>query len=395
MASELQVQIDDVYACHGSCGGCVLSALERRATVPDMPPAVLDLAVARLAEYAASLGRLDRVNVTFAVADHLLMPNDYILRLHEMGASVIRAAAPADRSHSAVFFTTSLVGKPEDVAGRLRAIRSAAASDVPLLPIVVLAPALLHAAKFGPAYRDLILEAKALFGKVDLSINLSDEAVAEMSPGELMGFATGNGFDEVTVNWTPNLVNADKTCGDIAATAAWLLAFDDLLSGNPGVSTSFRPVLERTVAATMCRGDGAPPTLRSTVEDILPETIRRSVEVDHTGALLAKLEAVGDIFHADRFGMRPLGRLADAPIAELVARAIPDVQKRVLAAHAAFRACVECPVAGVCAGTGFHVVNRVMQLKGLRGAEDCPHVARALLERLVAEAGERDRAAAR
>ncbi len=34
--TEMQIQIDDVYACPGHCPGCALSSLERKGYEPDV-----------------------------------------------------------------------------------------------------------------------------------------------------------------------------------------------------------------------------------------------------------------------------------------------------------------------------------------------------------------------
>lgn len=386
-ATELQIQIDDVYACLGQCAGCILSSGERKSARPDMSPEILALAISRLSEYAASLRPLHRVNLTFGIADHLLMDEAYVADLHALGAAVVEAGEPSDRAHSAVFFTTSLVGRKDAVVGRLRRLRAAGRHATPLLPLVVLDPRLLMAAKFGPAWREMVIEAKSLFGKVDLSINLSDEAVSLMTPAELVAFAEANSFDEVTVNWTPTLANAQRTLGDVGAVRDWLMGFDDLLRDRPQLGTSYRPVIERTVESLMCQDGPEGPTTRAAVEALVPETLAKSIEIDHHGNLLPKFEAVGDIPHAERFGLRHFGHLSEGPIAELIERGMPRVMARVLAIHAQ-GACATCPHSAICAGTGFHVSTHVMRRSGLSipaGETGCPHVALPLIERIRAE----------
>lgn len=382
-APELQVQIDDVHACHGLCPGCILVSAERRAVRPDMSDETLDLAILKLREYAASLPRLNRVNLTFGIGDHLIMPETYIRRIHSAGASVVRDADPVDRKHSAVFFTTSLIGKPKEVIGKLSACRSQRDADVPLLPIVVLDPRLLHALKFGPHYKDMIAGVKDIFGKVDLTINLSDEAVANMGPKEFVSFAIANGFDEITVNWTPTIGNAAMTCGNLPATLDWLLGFDDLMQSNPGITSSFHPVLRGAIDAAMCASDGDNlPPLIATVADVVPETIRKSIQIDNLGNILPKFEAIGDIAHSARFGLKPIGHLREGSIEEQIEAAIPDLQRRIIRAHRHGQ-CMSCPVSGICGATGFHVLTHVMNKTGIADNGRCPHVARDLIERLL------------
>ncbi|NTF17274.1 hypothetical protein G6L37_02360 [Agrobacterium rubi] len=385
-ATELQIQIDDVYACLGQCAGCVLTPDERKTMSADMSEETLALTISRLKEHAAASGPLKRINVTFGIADHLLIGVDYLQRMHALGSSVIEAGHPSDREHSAVFFTTSLVGKPASVIATLRETRARLEGDVPFIPLVVLDGRLIKAAKFGPMWKEMVLVAKELFGKVDLSTNLSTDAVSCMSPEELALFASRNGFDEVTVNWAPTIRNAASTLADTAAIASWLLEFDRLAEQRHTLTTSFRPVIARTVDSIMC-ADGHAPSLINAVEQIVPETIRKSIEIDHLGYLLPKFEAIGDITHADRHGLAPLGNVRDGSIASIIDRAMPRILSKIIGIHAQ-GACSTCRHSAVCAGTGFHVATHVARRTGsshTASEEACPHVAFSVIDRIVGE----------
>lgn len=385
-ATELQIQIDDVYACLGQCAGCVLAVEERRSPSPDMSSNILELSVERLKEHATSMQPLQRINVTFGIADHILFGADYIVDLHRRGSEIIRAGNPSDKAHSAVFFTTSLVGKPAKVIELMKNVRSRIGDNIQLIPLVVLDGRLIEAAKFGPLWKEMVLEAKRLFGKVDLSTNLSVEAIKAMSPEQLAQFATDNGFDEVTINWAPTLMNAPKTLGDTQAMSDWLIAFDQIAQGKDHITTSFRPVIEKTVDALMCTYDGTPPNLMQTVTELVPETIMKSIEIDHLGNLLPKFEAIGDITHAERHGFKPLGHISKASIKDLIEAAMPVVARKIAAVHAR-GACSTCEYSPVCAGTGFHVATNVARLTNhiVKDSNSCPHVAYGLIKRIAEE----------
>jgi hypothetical protein len=385
-ATELQIQIDDVYACLGQCAGCVLAVEERRSQLPDMNEATLKLSIDRLVEHAAAMRPLQRINVTFGIADHILFGADYLVRLHELASAIIKAGNPTDKAHSAIFFTTSLVGKPSKVIALMEEVRARIGNEIQMVPLVVLDGRLIEAAKFGPMWRDMVLAAKALFGKVDLSTNLSADAISVMSPRQLADFAVTNGFDEVTVNWAPTLNNATRTLIDTKSMERWLLDFDAIAEGKEQITTSFRPVIAKTVDALMCKYDGTPPDLISTVTNLVPETILKSIEIDHMGNLLPKFEAIGDITHAARHGLEPLGHIATASIAELIEIAMPKVARKIASIHAR-GACATCAYSPVCAGTGFHIATNVARMTGI-GINDkhsCPHVAFGLIDRIASE----------
>jgi hypothetical protein len=379
-ASELQVQIDDVYACLGQCTGCVLSADERRGKTPDMDEATLELAVSRLVDHATAMRPLKRVNVTFAIADHILMGTDYMRRIHELGSRIVRAGEPASMEYSGVFFTTSLVGKPKRVMEMLAEVRAGIEDDVPFIPLVVLDGRVVNATKFGAQWREMVVYAKELFGKVDLNTNLSVEAIGTMSPEELMAFAADNGFDDVTVNWTPTLANAASTLSDNEMMARWLLRFDTLVRERGDITTGYGQYLDRVVEnAVGARGMDASSDMMGYVSEVVPETIRKSVEVDHRGNLLAKFEAVGDIPQSARHGFRELGHLSEGSVDEILERARPLMLRHVIGQHTRGE-CADCEFNAVCAVTGFHVSTGVARKTGMASKDaGCPHVARDLI----------------
>lgn len=382
-ADELQIQIDDVYACRGLCAGCVLSATERKSDLPDMSEFTLTQTEDALVQYAYECKPLKRVNVTFGIADHILMGVDYLVKIYQSGSRIVAAGQPSDTDHSAVFFTTSLVGKPANVVAMLKETRRRISGDVPFLPLVVLDGRLMQATKFGPMFREMVLTAKDLFGKVDLATNLSTDAVAAMSPDELIEFAEINGFDEVTVNWAPTIENAERTLSDVQTITNWLIRFDELAVERPWIGTSFRPVIERTVNSVMCRSDGS-PNLMTAAREILPETVAKSIEIDHLGFVLPKLEAIGDITHAERHGFKPLGHINDGALSDTIRKATKGFVQSVIREHAK-GACAECDRTAICAGTGFHVATKVARMTGAGDPEEhgCPHVAKALIDRIA------------
>jgi hypothetical protein len=383
-ARELQIQLDDVYACPGNCAGCILAADERRVTRPDMSAALLGLAFERLDAYIPALDHLEYINLTYGIGDHLRMPQEYLKSLHQYGADLLEKHG-YDGPKNAVFFTTSLIGKASLLMPRLEEL---ARHDrrVKFYPIAVLDPEKLYNRNFGSVYEGNILRTKELFGKVDLAINLSAEAIRRITPQDLHDFAAENEFDEVTVNWTPTPGNIAHTAPCIDDLADWLIAFNRSVVAGNRIGSSFAPVLRRSIDAVMCRSDGEePPTLLQAVNDVLPETIRKSIEIDHMGNLLPKLEAVGDITHGERFGLPTLGNIRDGGIAELLGEAMAPLKARVIGIHSRSAACATCPHLSICAVTGFHVQTHILGPRSSR-ERGCPHVAARLIDHFRDEA---------
>jgi radical SAM protein with 4Fe4S-binding SPASM domain len=379
--NELQIQIDDVYACTGRCPGCMLSALERKHREPDMISELMDLSITSLRDYVNAIDQLDRINITFGVADHMLMDDDYIISLHDRASDIIKLANPNDKDYSSIFFTTSLIGKPQVMINRLKYIKDSIKNpEIQFIPVVVFDPDLMRRQKFGERYRELILSVKEIFNKVDLSINISHETVTEFSPKEIHDFAADHGFDELTINWIPTLDNLQYTAVDLPALSDWLIDFDERLQERNVISSSYRPVIMRTIDAAMCFRDDD-WSIHKSVKSLLPNTFPRSIQIDHLGNLVPKMEAIGDVAHLERFGYSILGNIKDKSIKNIVDEGLDVIGSRIMSAHLLNKKCQECEVAPICAGTGFHVINNVLRKKNKDLTDgDCPHIAKKLIK---------------
>lgn len=380
--NELQIQIDDVYACLGQCPGCMLSVVERKVREPDMSFDTLEKVIQRLRDYVLELDySLDRINITYGLADHMLMDDDYIVKIHDMASEIIKLANPTEKHYSSVFFSTSLVGKPRVLSERLKNIRSKINNEIQLIPVVVFDPGLFSSLKFGPEYKKLIIEAKEIFGKIDLSINISNDTIEKYDANNLYSFAIDNEFDEVTINWIPTDDNLKYTSRDLNEIANFLIDFDKLIQSENKVICSYRPVLMRTIDATMCFANEDWSILKS-VNSLIPNTFPRSFQIDEKGNLLPKFEAIGDIIQSDRFGFKTFGNLHDSSISEILSTALPQVQKNIFKSYYSYKECSTCDVSPICAGTGFHVINNVYKNSEYQtfGVDGCPHIAKKMIK---------------
>ncbi|WP_310622257.1 hypothetical protein [Flexibacterium corallicola] len=378
-ASELQIQIDDVLSCLGSCAGCILTSSERTITSPDMSWDLLEIIQERTKNYLEDLEKLNRINITFGIADHVLMGADYIAKLHKVGSDIITTGCPSDIEHSAVFFSTSLVAKPSKVLETLRQVHHSISGPISLIPLVVLDGRITKSIKFGPRWKSMVHEAKRLFGKVDLSINLSSSGCCDITPHELIAFAKDYNFSELTVNWAPSLSNAHETIDNIEVINDWIMEFDTLAQGVEWITTSYRPVIEKTINALKCNGSVSSGQV---IKDMMESTIRHSLQFDSFGNLMPKLEAVGDITHAPRHGLKVMGNIQHNSISEILQQGIGAVERSAMKIHAR-GCCGSCEYSPICAGTGFHVATNVVRNTGkYRHKDKCPHLAYNLIRRI-------------
>lgn len=360
-SNEIQIEIDDVYACPGHCPGCVLSSLERKSHEPDMSFTVLKKAIEKLIDYVPTLENLEKINLTYGIADHFLMDNEYLGKAYHLGADLIEKTN-LKNEYNGVFFTASMIGKHESIMEKVYYLHNESKKrGVPVYVIAVLDPKNLLHKKFADVYRSNIVEANKLLKKVDLSINLSEEAIINISPKELYDFALLNEFDEVTINWTPTIDNMEFVYFDQNKLANWLIEFDDLIAQDEKLSTSYRPVIKRTIDNLMCKtSDYLENSLQEDIKMHLPELVKKSIQIDDKGNIFPKYEAIGDIAHTPRLGIKEWGNvLEDKSLEYIIENGLLETEKFVIKQFVK-TPCLSCEYNQFCANTGFHIYNYVL-----------------------------------
>lgn len=368
-STEIQLEIDDVYGCPGHCPGCALSTLERKSFEPDMKFELIERSIQKLIEYVPTLSNLKKINLTYGIADHFLMSDEYLAKTYHLGADLIEKTG-LKNEYNGVFFTASMIGRHEIIMKKIKALHNESLKrGVPVYVIAVLDPKQLLHKKFAEIYRKNIVEANKLLKKVDLSINLSEEAIDKISPQELYDFALMNNFDEVTINWTPTHDNMEFVYFDQKKMASWLIEFDRLISKEEKLATSYRPVIIKTINNLMCQSsDYVEDTLKETLDMQLRETLSKSLQIDDKGNLFPKYEAIGDIAHTPRLGIKPWGNvMEDKSIAQMLDTGLVQAEKFITKQFLS-DPCMNCEYNKFCANSGFHIYNYV--IKGNKNLRD-------------------------
>lgn len=360
MKRELQIEIDDVYACAGSCPGCALSSSERMTNKPDMPVWILEQSLRKLNTYINNLhsrAPLDEVSLTYGIGDHFRVDINYIKLLAEMTNSFFsRIGLPYDSK--TMFLTTSLVGKKSKVKEYLKVLSEI--KGVQIIPIAVLDPILLRGNKrFSEDYFENIKLTREFFSRTDLQINISDDVIRETTPQEVVNFAKENKFKEVTINWVPNQHNILNTTLALPHTTQWLIEFA-LLLDNEEIDTSYVPVLEK------CINIQKNSSRTETSEFILnnaKETYELSIQIDHEGHVFPKMEAIGDVPFNSRFGYPDCGNISTSSIEECVDTGIQKISKALMK-ELLSKPCSECQFNKACFSGGFFAYSKILNQKG-------------------------------
>lgn len=360
-SNEIQIEIDDVYGCPGSCPGCVLTKTERKNNKPDMSKETLVNSIQKLCEYVPTLANLEKINLTYGIADHFLMSKEYLEFTFREGSKLIRAAN-LQNPHNGIFYTASMIGKHNLIMEKVNFLHKLSKEEkVPFYVIAVLDPKNLYRKNFGDVYKDNIISTNSLIGRVDLSINLSEEAVTMITPRELYDFAKMNNFDEVTINWVPTFDNIRFSYANLEKTTRWLIEFDELVSMDEKLGTSYRPVILRTIDNISCTNIDESESLIESIDKNLNELIYKSVQIDENGYIFPKYEAIGDIAHNPRLKLEPIGNInEESSIQELFKNKRKSIQRTINKIMNNVT-CINCEYSKYCANSGFHIYNHVLQ----------------------------------
>lgn len=360
-SNEIQIELDDVYGCPGHCPGCVLSTIEKRNITPDMNFSTLQKSFQKLSEFVPTLNHLEKINVAYGIADHFLMSNEYLEKTFIEAAQFIKNMNLSN-PHNGVFYTSSMIGKSHHILDKVKYLHKISQKiKIPFYIIAVLDPKNLYRKNFADIYKKNIIETNNLIGKVDLSINLSDEAISYITPENLFEFAKMNNFDEVTINWTPTFDNLEFVYMEQNKLADWLIHFDSLVQQDEKLGTSFRPVILRTLHNLECKKPQQDLSFQENLSLNLPEIVYKSIQIDHNGNIFPKYEAIGDIPHSPRLQFQPIGNVHELDsISTMFEKFLPTTKKYVTKQFTK-EPCTSCSFNQYCANTGFHIYNHVLQ----------------------------------
>lgn len=396
-SNEIQIEIDDVYACPGHCPGCVLSSIERKTFAPDMEFSLLEKSIQKLIDYVPTLKHLDKINLTYGIGDHFLMDDEYLEKTYHLGADLIEKTGLKNQ-YNGVFYTASMIGKFEILSAKIDKLSTISKKrGVPFYIIAVLDPKHLYNKNFSDVYKKNIIYAHEVTKKVDLAINLSEEAIDKITPLELYEFAKMNKFEEVTINWTPTDDNLAYVYFDQQKLTKWLIDFDILISQDIEMGTSYRPVIKRTIDNLMCKTSDEIDfdiNLHESIIANIDELVDKSLQIDNKGNIFPKYEAVGDIAHTPRLNIPAWGSLEEnLSIQEIIARS-KNKTKQFIQKQFTTAPCLSCEYRAFCASSGFHIYNHVLKdapekiqkiIEKNTQENQCPHSAKILFNHYIKE----------
>lgn len=369
MPREFQAQIDDVYLCGGTCAGCILTEDDRR-TSQVMNDDLFQKALSAIVQHANFLADSEEydtkaINLSLAIGDHFRMNSEHFKNRLTKTLDMLSLCNLKERG---LFVSSSLIDN-EIITRKFLDIMVNCRIDYPyidIVPLLVFDPSKASHHTFGDRYVRSILYARELFDRIDLTINLSSEAINHATPEDIHDFSVRHGFKDVTINWVPTHDNIHGTMHDVQKVQEWLVNFGALVRTNGKIDTSFVPVADRLIQSYQGRRMAFDELCESWVD-----TISHSIEIDKDGNILAKTEAIGDVPISPIYDkLWKMGHVETDTIMDAVAKTIPKVVSMNISTYMGSRNCATCEFLYPCMNSGAIVYNWIANRYGIVG-NDC------------------------
>ena len=352
---DIQVQIEDVYGCPGSCAGCMLSEAQRNSYVPMIDSETLDKIFLKLDSHIRELSYIQRVQIVFGIADHLLLPLDYLEQVVVKTSDFIKNTK-IQNSCNGLFLTTSLIGKSERVVEKISYLTDVSKREgVRLYFTAVLDPKIFDNQKLLDVFTYNLKYAVELTQSVDLTINLSYETINSLTPERLTQYCEDNKIPNIIINWIPTKDNFPHVYKNIASLSAWLL---NLLECNKtaNFTIAFKESIENLFKYTKAYGD-AELSLSELIVKHFYYMSANNLTINPKGKIFINFEAIGDVPHNEGFNIKEVGSIFEERSIMEMLKEKSEYYRGIAIKNISNKHCLSCEYLKECSLSGFHYYN--------------------------------------
>lgn len=352
---DMTVVIEDVIGCPGHCAGCILSDEQRVDKEPKFTMSLLDQSLKKIEEHLYNLDELERFQLVFGIADHFVLPLDYLKEIVLKSAKLINKLN-FDKE-SGIFITTSMIGNPNVILEKVKFLQNLSEeNNVRLYFNVVLDPKTFHIPKLLESFSKNVKESFKISKSLDLTINLSYETLKYVTPEKLINYCIDFNFNHLIINWLPiknNIKNVYKNTTEINE---WLI---NLI--NYSKEKDFYITFQKTVEDILkFSKDYENESLIYSIDTHFINNSINNLIIDSTGKIFINYEAIGDIPHGENLGIKPLGTVYDKEsIVEMIHKNSKYYTmlavKNLMNSH-----CLDCNFIKECGISGFHYYNKIL-----------------------------------
>lgn len=364
---NLQIGIENMTRCPGSCQGCLMTAEERK-TGRLWSPDVLKCAATWIKGYLdhwfinQSQDTIESVSLFLGPGDHLELVDDEIRQLIDF------IVAATDNRATAIV-TMSAIGKFEIIKRKIDLFYDLSVHyGLSLFPQFVFDPLKSMRNLFKISYAENITYCRTKFGSVELTINLGPDVIEKISPKQLHQILVENDFRQIELNILPTN-QSDQIFKPIwIKLIDWVIEFYNRWDLDQNYELNFAPVLYEIMQ--LVQGQNLTQQIRSHIK----ESLWHNLYIENNGHIFyAQHGVVGNLVPlSSRFNRLPVGHIeetVDKGLNDYFHKAEPMANK-MLARYMRSVHCHHCEFRNTCLMTGcFSFIN----LNFIKNEDaDCP-----------------------
>lgn len=246
MNQNIQILLETVVRCGGSCSGCALSSFERMSS-GSIDWDILKNKAIDINNYLLKRekeGDIESISLFLGQGDHFLLSNEEMKSFVEIAGSIV----PDSLKHKTVLFiTASAIGKEAVIKEKMDMFYDLfLEKNMPFFIQVVFDPKKMKVTeKFSNIYINNILYFKQKCGMTELTINVGNDLFEAMSPSEFHDWVLQYGFKHVEMNWVMNAQTKDMWKLNYKKMFDWFKEYLEINFNDHQYEINFIPFLAR------------------------------------------------------------------------------------------------------------------------------------------------------
>lgn len=249
---NIQILLETTVRCGGNCSGCALSSSERMEKVEFdffRFKTNANKVNKSLHENIAvnGLDNIESVTIFLGQGDHFLMAFNEIERFVDICSQIV----PQELKHkSVIIITASAIGKESQIKEKMdKFYEMSLALNTPFFIQTVFDPKkiTLHD-KFKKTYMNNIMYFQEKCGITELTINLGEDMINQMSPKDFHQWIKEYNFKHVEMNWVMSKLTHNMWKENSNKMFSWLKEWLLEYKTSPSYEINFIPTMTRQIA---------------------------------------------------------------------------------------------------------------------------------------------------
>lgn len=244
---NIQILIETSLRCGGNCSGCALTSLERMSKV-EIDWKLLEYKFHKVFDYLAQKKeeKIEAISIFLGQGDHfLLKKEEMIIFMEKCSRLVPQHLIPK----TVILMTASAIGKRKVIQEKMDLLYDLSLTHkIPFFIQVVFDPKKIKINdKFEKIYIKNILYFKEKCGMTELTINLGQDLIQNMSPQEFHQWVTKYQFKHVELNWVANEQTKYMWLENSSPMLDWLTNLLEINALDHEYEINFIPFLSRAL----------------------------------------------------------------------------------------------------------------------------------------------------